>query len=186
MFPPFFSFSFSVNECAPLVYSLPCYKDRKCCLYLNEQNCGKWLVLHEHCFVVSHSLEWPDADCATDLWWGLWILFILVLIVVIDVSLIRRIRPLTIFSISSVKCVSLLFGKLAKHYRFHSQTEHIYCKESERQRTMNHLSPQCLYLLLIPFFFLFSFFKMLSCDWLQSLPPHPERVEVVDFKIMDL
>lgn len=93
---------------------------------------------------------------------------------------------LTSLSISSVKCVSLSFGKLAKHYKFHSDTERTYSKEWKNvniQCKTNHLSPQCLYLLLIPF--ICFLFQMLFF-WLSTKSSSmSERVEV-DFEIMDL
>lgn len=159
----------------PLVYPDPsfCYNDRKCCLSRNEHNCGKWLVLHERCFVASHSLRVTRCRRATD-----W--FVLVLIVVIGVSVIGRIRPLTSlfqFQASSV----FLIWEASQALQVHSQREHIFCGESERMSTHDAkwttFSPQCLHLLLIPF--LFCFFKcFLVTNYKVFLHPHTERVEV--------
>lgn len=158
----------------PLVYPLSCHEDRKCCLYLNEQICGKWLVLHEHCYTVSLArVTWCwlckqtcgkvfgfSSFCSLS-----WLLM----------SLGSEGYSPSVVSQFQVLSVFLSLGKLAKHYRFHSFSQewknvNIHCE-------INHLFPQCLYLLLNLFCFPFED----AISRLQSLPPYTERVEIVDF-----
>lgn len=124
-------------------------------MYLNEKNCGKWLVLHERycCCVSLTRVTWCWlCDRQGKVFWLFFTLLPVVVVLVMFFCgfvlcffLTWRIRPLNfnILSISVFSCVSFLFGKLAKHYRFQFQSMHICIYVYALHSDWKNVSRQC-------------------------------------------